>query len=220
MIDLEPVEAEEEVMRQLSNQGGDLESHGLVDVMGDMTKQDAERLHQLIARHAHYTNSARAKTILENWAAYQPKFKKVMPVEYRRALAEMAKHQAADPTRPGGDRDRHAGAEALTSRCADSAYGLRIVSPLDDETVVHEVFASTGSCNCRQVSAAADNHACVHVECRIAHAGRSLGRAISCRHRYDRNSPRMRCDARRICAQLGRRTCAASYWRIHSAPAR
>ena len=27
-----------------------------------------------------------------------PKFKKVMPVEYRRALAEMAKHQAADKT--------------------------------------------------------------------------------------------------------------------------
>jgi glutamate synthase (NADPH/NADH) large chain len=96
MIDLEPVEAEEEVMRKLANQGGDLESHGLVDVMGDMTKQDAARLHQLIARHAHYTNSARAKTILENWGAYLPKFKKVMPVEYRRALAEMAKHQAAD----------------------------------------------------------------------------------------------------------------------------
>jgi glutamate synthase (NADPH/NADH) large chain len=98
MIDLEPVEAEEQVMRQLSNQGGDLESHGLVDVMEDMTKQDAERLHQIIARHAHYTNSARAKTILDNWAVYQPKFKKVMPVEYRRALAEIAKHQAADPS--------------------------------------------------------------------------------------------------------------------------
>ena len=98
MIDLAPVEAEEEVMRRLANQGGDLESHGLVDVMRDMTKQDAERLHQLIARHAHYTNSARAKTILENWTAYQPKFKKVMPVEYRRALAEMTKHQAADLT--------------------------------------------------------------------------------------------------------------------------
>jgi glutamate synthase (NADPH) large chain len=98
MIDLEPVEAEEQVMRQLSNQGGDLESHGLVDIMGDMTKQDAERLHQLIARHAHYTNSAKAKTILENWAHYQAKFKKVMPVEYRRALEEMSKHQAADKT--------------------------------------------------------------------------------------------------------------------------
>jgi glutamate synthase (NADPH/NADH) large chain len=98
MIDLEPVAAEEEVMRKLSNQGGDLESHGLVDVMRDMTSQDAERLHQLIARHAHYTNSARAKTILDNWATYQPRFKKVMPVEYRRALAEMTKHQLADKT--------------------------------------------------------------------------------------------------------------------------
>jgi glutamate synthase (NADPH/NADH) large chain len=98
MIDLEPVAAEEEVMRRLSNQGGDLESHGLVDVMRDMTSQDAERLHQLIARHAHYTNSAKAKTILDDWAAYQPKFKKVMPVEYRRALAEMTKHQSADKT--------------------------------------------------------------------------------------------------------------------------
>ena len=42
-------------------------------------------------------NSARARTILENWAEYLPKFKKVMPVEYRQALMEMAKQQAADP---------------------------------------------------------------------------------------------------------------------------
>jgi glutamate synthase (NADPH/NADH) large chain len=27
---------------------------------------------------------------LENWEAYLPKFRKVMPVEYRRALAELA----------------------------------------------------------------------------------------------------------------------------------
>jgi glutamate synthase (NADPH/NADH) large chain len=66
--------------------------------MRDMTSQDAERLHQLIARHAHYTNSAKAKVILERWAEYQPKFKKVMPVEYRRALAEITKHQVADKT--------------------------------------------------------------------------------------------------------------------------
>jgi len=32
--------------------------------------------------------------ILDNWAAYLPKFKKVMPVEYRRALAELEKEQA------------------------------------------------------------------------------------------------------------------------------
>ena len=35
--------------------------------MSDMTKHDAERLHALIARHAHYTNSAKAKTILADW---------------------------------------------------------------------------------------------------------------------------------------------------------
>jgi glutamate synthase (NADPH/NADH) large chain len=96
MIDLEPIEAEEEVMRKLANQGGDLESHGLVDVMRDMTRQDAERLHQLIDRHARYTNSAKAKTILADWAHWLPKFKKVMPVEYREALKKMSDVQTAD----------------------------------------------------------------------------------------------------------------------------
>ncbi len=95
MIDLEPVSAEEDVMRELANQGGDLASHGLVDVMRDMSRQDAKRLHALIVRHAHYTNSAKAKTILADWPTWQQKFRKVMPVDYRRALSEMAKHQAA-----------------------------------------------------------------------------------------------------------------------------
>ncbi|HXF54780.1 MAG TPA: glutamate synthase large subunit [Hyphomicrobiaceae bacterium] len=98
MIDLEPVAAEEDVMRRLANQGGDLESHGLVDVMQDMTRQDAERLHSLISRHMHYTNSAKAKTILDNWPVWLPKFKKVMPVEYREALKQMAAHQSSDTT--------------------------------------------------------------------------------------------------------------------------
>jgi glutamate synthase (NADPH) large chain len=98
MIDLEPVAAEEEVMRRLSNQGGDLETHGLVDVMGDMSGQDAERLHALIMRHAHYTNSAKAKLILADWPTWQTKFRKVMPVDYKRALAEMTHVQAAEKT--------------------------------------------------------------------------------------------------------------------------
>jgi glutamate synthase (NADPH/NADH) large chain len=97
MIDLEPVAAEEEVMARLSGAGA-LETHGLVDVMSDMTGHDAERLHALITRHAHYTNSAKAKTILADWPSWQKKFRKVMPVEYRRALSEMAKHQDAEAT--------------------------------------------------------------------------------------------------------------------------
>ncbi len=97
MVDLEPIPAEECEMVKLG-QNGDLESHGLVDVMADMTGQDAERLHALITRHAHYTASKKAQTILADWSTWLPKFKKVMPVEYRRALQELAKVQAADKT--------------------------------------------------------------------------------------------------------------------------
>ena len=90
MVELEPVVAEEEIMQSVMHSGGDLEGHGRVDTMGDMTRFDNERLHQLISNHARYTGSARARTILEKWDHYLPKFRKVMPVEYRRALAELA----------------------------------------------------------------------------------------------------------------------------------
>ena len=89
MVDLEPVEEEEVMMQRLHHHGGDLEGHGLVDVMSDMDRFDGERLHQLIAKHAAYTGSGRAKLILDHWDEYLPKFRKVMPVEYRRALAEL-----------------------------------------------------------------------------------------------------------------------------------
>ena len=62
-----------------------------------MTGHDEERLYQLISNHLHYTGSDRAKEILDNWETYRPKFVKIMPVEYRRALMEMeqARMQAA-----------------------------------------------------------------------------------------------------------------------------
>jgi len=89
MVELEHIPAEDDAMERRGHQGGDLETHGRVDVMTDMTRFDAERLRQLIENHAHYTNSARARTILANWAAYLPKFVKVMPVDYRRALEDI-----------------------------------------------------------------------------------------------------------------------------------
>ncbi len=89
MVDLEPVAEEEEAMQKSYHQGGDLDFHGRVDVMRDMTRYDAERLRQLITNHANATGSQRARLILEKWDEYKGKFRKVMPVEYRRALAEM-----------------------------------------------------------------------------------------------------------------------------------
>jgi glutamate synthase (NADPH/NADH) large chain len=95
MVDLQSVEEEEELNERLHHQGGDLQVHGRVDVMSDMTRFDAERLHQLITNHARLTGSTRAQEILNDWEAYRPKFRKVMPVEYRRALAELQAQQGA-----------------------------------------------------------------------------------------------------------------------------
>jgi glutamate synthase (NADPH/NADH) large chain len=94
MVELEAVPEEEDAIARHYHQSGDLDTHGRVDVMGDMTRFDAERLHQLIANHASYTGSQRAKTILANWTEYLPKFRKVMPVEYRRALEELNQSRA------------------------------------------------------------------------------------------------------------------------------
>jgi glutamate synthase (NADPH/NADH) large chain len=89
MVELEPIPAEDAALEQLDHQGGDLETHGLVEIDRDMAHYDALRLNRLIMRHVHYTDSARGRQILENWNDYLPKFIKVMPVDYRRALEEM-----------------------------------------------------------------------------------------------------------------------------------
>jgi glutamate synthase (NADPH) large chain len=89
MVELEPVPEEDDLLEKLHHHGGDLAHKGRVDVSGDMTRHDEERLYQLISNHMHFTGSTRAKAILDNWAGYRAKFRKVMPVEYRRALIEM-----------------------------------------------------------------------------------------------------------------------------------
>jgi len=89
MVDLEPVPEEDDMLEKLHHHGGDIMHKGRVDVSANMTKHDDERLRQLISNHHRYTGSTRAKDILDNWEEYRPKFVKVMPVEYRRALKEM-----------------------------------------------------------------------------------------------------------------------------------
>jgi len=95
MVDLEPVPEEDDLMESEHHTGGDIEHHGRVDVSSDMTRHDDERLRQLIENHRQYTGSDRAALILDNWEDYRPKFVKVMPTEYRRALAEIEAAQNA-----------------------------------------------------------------------------------------------------------------------------
>jgi glutamate synthase (NADPH) large chain len=89
MVELEPMPGEEDINARVFYQAGDLEAHGLVDIMSDMDRFDAHRLHHLIVRHARFTGSTVAARILSEWKVFYPKFRKVMPVEYRRALNEM-----------------------------------------------------------------------------------------------------------------------------------
>jgi len=100
MVGLEAIVADPGSLAALAKQNGNV-AVALETVMADMSTKDAERLHALIVRHAHYTNSARAQAILADWAGWLPKFKKIMPHEYRRALAKMAQGAGAE-ARNGG----------------------------------------------------------------------------------------------------------------------
>lgn len=51
--------------------------------------QDEAELKNLLAEHYKYTQSPRAKEILEEWENYRNRFVKVLPVEYREALKQM-----------------------------------------------------------------------------------------------------------------------------------
>ncbi len=97
MVELEPVLSEEMINENAYHQTGDLEAHGRVDVFANLLESDIERLHILITRHAKLTGSKRAADILADWKTYLPKFRKVMPVEYRRALKELKANADAEP---------------------------------------------------------------------------------------------------------------------------
>ncbi|MBK9161300.1 MAG: glutamate synthase subunit alpha [Nitrosomonadales bacterium] len=84
MVALEPIPAEVD-----ASETGEVEAHGRVH-FNHLNKADEKVLKQFIRNHLEHTGSARARTILDHWAKYLPKFIKVMPTEYRRALQEIA----------------------------------------------------------------------------------------------------------------------------------
>ena len=61
-------------------------------MVGVETLDDAEEIAKvrgMIERHHEYTGSARAKYVLDNWDALVPKFVRVMPKDYKRAVASL-----------------------------------------------------------------------------------------------------------------------------------
>jgi glutamate synthase (NADPH/NADH) large chain len=67
----------------------------LVELEKVESTEDQTELKQLIENHQQYTGSETARKILSDWDAAVTRFVKVMPVDYKRALQEMAKEEAA-----------------------------------------------------------------------------------------------------------------------------
>ncbi|HMN75818.1 MAG TPA: hypothetical protein PKC97_07120, partial [Burkholderiaceae bacterium] len=74
--------------------GGDVLRHR----EGGVAQADETLLRKLIESHHRWTGSLRARDILDHWAERRPRFVKVFPHEYRRALAEMHAAREADHT--------------------------------------------------------------------------------------------------------------------------
>jgi glutamate synthase domain-containing protein 3 len=81
MVALEPLLTESEQEARLAREFW----HG--------RQADESTVKQLIENHARYTGSAQAKRILGHWDEFRPKFVKIFPHEYRRALGELAARQ-------------------------------------------------------------------------------------------------------------------------------
>ncbi len=93
-VELESFEEDESALEELGYSKNEEVDYRDLDVSHNLTKFDAIRLKQLIEKHARYTESNVAKMILQNWENYIPRFKKVMPIEYRRVLKEMLDSKA------------------------------------------------------------------------------------------------------------------------------
>ena len=67
-----------------------------VDLEPVLDAADADELHGLIARHARLTGSLRAHALLADWVRQLPRFLKIFPIDYRRALGA-GSTDGADP---------------------------------------------------------------------------------------------------------------------------
>jgi glutamate synthase domain-containing protein 3 len=56
-----------------------------------LDEQDLDYVRGMIEKHVEYTESTRGREILDRWAVEQKHFVKVMPTDYKRAVAELRK---------------------------------------------------------------------------------------------------------------------------------
>jgi len=62
---------------------------GMVELSQVRDYDDQDFIIEMLKKHIHYTDSALAKNIIMKWYDYLPKFVRVLPLEYKRAMNEM-----------------------------------------------------------------------------------------------------------------------------------
>ena len=65
----------------------------MVELEAVENETDVELLKGMIENHHHYTGSTVAHGILQDWENSLPRFIKVMPTDYKRALAELERER-------------------------------------------------------------------------------------------------------------------------------
>ncbi|MCA9102032.1 MAG: hypothetical protein KDA63_12805, partial [Planctomycetales bacterium] len=78
------------------DESGEFPAHVNMEMVDLEPLDDVEEqllVRDFVTRHLEYTGSKRAKHVLDNWDALVEKFVKVMPTDYKRALAELSSEQ-------------------------------------------------------------------------------------------------------------------------------
>jgi glutamate synthase domain-containing protein 3 len=71
-------------------------------LLESVTDEDEAELRDLVARHAEYTGSTVARTLLERWPEARGEFVKVMPEDYKRVLEAQRDGETAKVTAAAG----------------------------------------------------------------------------------------------------------------------
>jgi glutamate synthase domain-containing protein 3 len=92
----------------LDEQGDFAKNRCNMELVGLETLTEAKEValvRGLIENHVKYTGSTVAQRVLDQWADLQPKFVKVMPTDYKKALEKLAREHQAVEARRGRGRD-------------------------------------------------------------------------------------------------------------------
>jgi glutamate synthase (NADPH/NADH) large chain/glutamate synthase (ferredoxin) len=80
---------------------------GMVELEKVTTAEDKKLLRDMVEAHLKYTGSRKAKQVLDSWTGVLKKFVKIMPIDYKRVLAERKAAAAKEQAQKGKELVSH-----------------------------------------------------------------------------------------------------------------